>query len=99
MTVKEYFANIKLLAYKLSCDGDNITKKNLLMRILIGLGHAYLDLTLIITSNRMCYNDTYALLLIYKARLEQTQGSKTFFNVNYSIMSANHSFMRGKFRK
>lgn len=94
MTIKEYCAKMKLLANKLVYTSDTITEKDLLMRILNGLGPSYLDLASIITINKLCYNDTYALLLTCKARLEQNKESKTMFNTNYGTMNVNHSYMR-----
>lgn len=55
MSVKEYHAKMKMLANKLTCAGDNITKKDLSMRILNGLGSGYLDLALIIAANKINY--------------------------------------------
>ncbi|KAH9723966.1 retrovirus-related pol polyprotein from transposon RE2 [Citrus sinensis] len=57
----------KVLANKLACAGDNITEKDLLIRTLNGLGSGYLDLTSIITANKMNYDDAYALLLTHEA--------------------------------
>ena len=71
MSVEEYCAKMKMLANKLACAGDNIIEKDLLMRILNGLGPDFLDLTSIITTNKMRYDDAYALLLTHEARLEQ----------------------------
>ncbi|KAH9723964.1 retrovirus-related pol polyprotein from transposon RE2 [Citrus sinensis] len=56
----------KVLANKLACAGDNITEKDLLIRTLNGLGSGYLDLTSIITANKMNYDDAYALLLTHE---------------------------------
>ena len=55
MYVKKYHAKMKMLANKLTCAGDNITEKDLPMRILNGLGSGYLDLALIIVANKMSY--------------------------------------------
>ncbi|KAH9779612.1 retrovirus-related pol polyprotein from transposon RE2 [Citrus sinensis] len=99
MNVEEYCAKMKLLANKLACVGDVITEKDLLMRVLNGLGSGYLDLASIITTNKMSYDDAYALLLTHEARLEQNQSAKTVFNANYSTMNVNHPYMRGNFRK
>ncbi|KAH9726030.1 retrovirus-related pol polyprotein from transposon RE1 [Citrus sinensis] len=99
MNIEEYCAKMKLLANKLACAGDIITEKDLLMRILNGLGSGYLDLASIITANKMSYDDAYALLLTHEARLEQSQGTKTMLNANYSSMNANNSYMRGNFRR
>ncbi|KAL9444444.1 hypothetical protein AB3S75_017603 [Citrus x aurantiifolia] len=90
---------MKLLANKLACAGDIITEKDLLMRILNGLGPSYLDLASIITTNKMSYDDAYALLLTHEAKLKQNQGAKTMLNANYSSMNVNHSYMRGNFRR
>ncbi|KAH9669936.1 retrovirus-related pol polyprotein from transposon RE1 [Citrus sinensis] len=73
MNVEEYCAKMKLLANKLACAGDVITEKDLLIRVLNGLGSGYLDLASIITTNKMSYDDAYALLLTHEARLEQNQ--------------------------
>lgn len=62
---------MKVVANKLTCAGDNITKKDLSIRTLNGLKLGYLDLASIITTNKMSYDDAYALLLTHKARLEQ----------------------------
>lgn len=67
MNIEEYCAKIKLLANKLVCVGDIITEKDLLMRILNGLGSGYLDLASIITANKMSYDNAYALLLTREA--------------------------------
>ncbi|KAH9753212.1 retrovirus-related pol polyprotein from transposon RE1 [Citrus sinensis] len=99
MNIEEYCAKMKLLANKLACAGDIITEKDMLMRILNGLGSGYLDLASIITANKMSYDDAYALLLTHEARLEQSQGTKTMLNANYSSMNVNHSYMRGNFRR
>ncbi|KAL9413756.1 hypothetical protein AB3S75_042279 [Citrus x aurantiifolia] len=99
MNIEEYCAKMKLLANKLACAGDIITEKDLLMRILNGLGSGYLDLASIITANKMSYDDAYALLLTHEARLEQSQGTKTMLNANYSSVNANNSYMRGNFRR
>ncbi|KAL9438517.1 hypothetical protein AB3S75_024229 [Citrus x aurantiifolia] len=99
MNVEEYCAKMKLLANKLACAGDVITEKDLLMRVLNGLGSGYLDLASIITANKMSYDDAYALLLTHEARLEQNQSAKTVFNANYSTMNVNHPYMRGNFRR
>ncbi|KAH9751306.1 hypothetical protein KPL71_014242 [Citrus sinensis] len=99
MNIEEYCAKMKLLANKLACAGDIITKKDLLMRILNGLGSGYLDLASIITANKMSYDDAYVLLLTHEARLEQSQGTKTMLNANYSSMNANNSYMRGNFKR
>lgn len=71
MSIEEYCAKMKMLTNKLACVGDNITKKDMLMQILNGLGPGFLDLTSIITANKMRYDDAYALLLTHEARLEQ----------------------------
>lgn len=55
----------------ISLPGDNIIENDLLMQILNGLGPDFLDLTSIITTNKMRYDDEYALLLTHEARLEQ----------------------------
>ena len=55
MYVKKYHAKMKMLANKLACASDNITEKDLPMRILNGLGPGYLDLALIIAANKMSY--------------------------------------------
>ena len=60
-----------MLSKKLTCAGDNISEKDLLIRTLNGLGSGYLDLASIITANKMSYDDAYALLLTHEARLEQ----------------------------
>ena len=99
MNIEEYCAKMKLLANKLACAGDIIIEKDLLMMVLNGLGSGYLDLASIITANKMSYDDAYALLLTHEARLEQSQGTKTMLNANYSSMNANNSYMRGNFRR
>lgn len=99
MSVKEYCAKMKLLANKLACTGDNITERELLMRILNGLGSRYLDLASIITTNKIGYDDAFALLLTHEARLEQHQTSQAMFNANYSMINANFSHIRGNFRR
>lgn len=58
MYVDEYCAKMKLLSNKITCASDNITEKELLMRILNGLGFGYLDLASIIIINKMRYNNT-----------------------------------------
>lgn len=90
---------MKLFANKLACVGDNITEKELLMRILNGLRPGYLDLTLIIIANKMGYDDAYTLLLTHEARLEQNQNPQAVFNVNCSMFNANYSHMRGNLRR
>ena len=55
---------MKILVNKLACVSDNITKKDLLIRTLNGLGPGYLDLASIIMANEMSY-DAYALLLTH----------------------------------
>lgn len=55
MYVKNYHAKMKILANKLACADDNITEKDLPMRILNGLGSSYLDLVLIIAANKMSH--------------------------------------------
>ncbi|KAH9792303.1 retrovirus-related pol polyprotein from transposon RE2 [Citrus sinensis] len=99
MNVEEYCAKMKLLANKLACAGDIITEKDLLMRVLNGLGPGYLDLASIITANKMSFDDAYALLLTHEARLEQNHSTKTMFNANYSTVNVSHPYMRGNFRR
>lgn len=53
MSIEEYYVKMKLLANKFACVCDSITAKELLMRILNGLGSGYLDLASIITNNKM----------------------------------------------
>ncbi|KAL9441372.1 hypothetical protein AB3S75_019956 [Citrus x aurantiifolia] len=73
MSVEEYCSKMKTLVNKLACTGDNITEKDLLIKTLNGLGSGYLDLASIITTNKMNFDDAYALLLTHEARLEQNQ--------------------------
>lgn len=54
-----------MLANKLACFGDSITRKDLLMRILNDLRLGNLDLTSITTVNKIDYDEAYALLLTY----------------------------------
>lgn len=44
MSVEEYCAKMKMLSNKLACAGDQLIEKDLLMRILNGLGPDFLDL-------------------------------------------------------
>ncbi|KAL9408386.1 hypothetical protein AB3S75_046864 [Citrus x aurantiifolia] len=99
MSIEEYCGKMKMLADKLACAGDTITGKDLLMRILNGLGSGYLDLASIITANKMDYDETYALLLTHEARLEQTQNATDVFNANYSMMNAIYSQIRGNSKR
>lgn len=71
MIIEEYCLKVKALADKLACAGSPINENDLLIEILNGLGPEYLDLALIITVNKMSYDDAYALLLTYETRLEQ----------------------------
>lgn len=99
MSIEEYCGKMKMLADKLACAGDSITGKDLLMRILNGLGFGYLDLASIITANKIDYDEAYALLLTHEARLEQTQNATDVFNANYSMMNANYSQIRGNSKR
>lgn len=47
----------------------------------------------------MNYDDAYALLLTYEARLEQNQSDKIAFHANYSTMNVNQSYIKGNFRR
>lgn len=47
----------------------------------------------------MSYDDAYALLLTREARFEQNQNAKAMFNANYSMINANHSYMRKTLRR
>ena len=95
MTVEEYCLKVKALADKLACAGSHISEKDLLIQILNGLGHGYLDLASIITTNKMSYNDAYALLLTHEAMLEQSQNAKNVFNANYGMMNVNYPQTKG----
>lgn len=53
---------MKVLANKLACAGDNITKTDPSIRTLNGLRLGYLDLASIIITNKMSYDDAYAVL-------------------------------------
>ena len=99
MSIEEYCGKMKMLADKLACAGDSITGKDLLMRILNGLGPSYLDLASIITANKMDYDEAYALLLTHEARLEQTQSATDVFNANYNMMNANYSQIKGNSKR
>lgn len=55
------------------------------------MGPGYLDLASIIIANKISYDDAYALLLTYEARLEQNQNAKIVFDVNYGMMNVNYS--------
>ena len=99
MPTKEYCVKMKILVSKFAYVDDNITEKDLLMRISNGLGPIYLDLTSIITANKMSYDDAYALLLTREARFEQNQNAKAMFNANYNMINANHSHMRKTLRR
>lgn len=68
---------------KLTCTDSPIIEKDLLIQILNGLRPDYLDLALIITANKMAYNDAYALLLTYEVGLEQNQNVKTIRCFSY----------------
>ena len=41
MSIEDYCSKMKMLANKLACAGDNITKKDLLIRTLNGLGSGF----------------------------------------------------------
>ena len=82
---------MKTLVNKLTCAGDNITEKDLLIRTLNRLGPGYLDLASIITANKMNFDDAYVLLLTHEARLEQNQNPQAMFNANYSMVNANYA--------
>lgn len=56
---------MKLFANKLACVGDNITEKELLMRILNGLRPGYLNPISIIIANKMGDDEAYTLLLTH----------------------------------
>ncbi|KAL9448035.1 hypothetical protein AB3S75_015497 [Citrus x aurantiifolia] len=99
MSVEEYYLKVKVVADKLACVGSLVYEKYLLMQILNGLGPGYLDLALIITANKMSYDDAYALLLTHEARLEQNQSAKAMFNANYGMINANYSQVRGSKRR
>lgn len=58
--IEEYCTKMKMLSNKLICNGDKITEKDLLMKILNGQRYAYLNLASIITTNKMDYDDAYA---------------------------------------
>lgn len=51
---------MKMLSNKLICDGDKITEKDLLTKILNGQKYAYVNLASIIPTNKMDYDDAYA---------------------------------------
>ena len=53
MTVEEYCLKVKILVDKLSCAGSPLSKRDLLMQVLNGLGPGYLDLNSIITADKM----------------------------------------------
>ncbi|ESR44791.1 hypothetical protein CICLE_v10003509mg [Citrus x clementina] len=67
MSVEEYCLKVKILADKLACAGSPMSKRDLLMQVLNGLGTGYLDLASIIIANKMSYDDAYALLLTHEA--------------------------------
>ncbi|KAL9409608.1 hypothetical protein AB3S75_047928 [Citrus x aurantiifolia] len=95
MSVEEYCLKVKAVTDKLACAGSPVFEKDLLMQILNGLGPGFLDLALIITANRMSYDDAYTLLLTHEAKMEQNYNTKKLFSANYEMMNANYSQFRG----
>lgn len=61
---------MKFIADKLASAGSPITKKDLMLTILNRLGSNYRDIATFITSSKMEFDDTYALLLTYQTILE-----------------------------
>lgn len=61
---------MKFIADKLASAGSPITKKDLMLTILTRLGSSYRDIDTFITSSKMEFDDTYALLLTYQTILE-----------------------------
>lgn len=67
--IEEYCGKMKMLTDKLASARESITSKDLLIRILNGLGPSYLHLASIITANKMDYDEAYVLLFTSKVRL------------------------------
>ncbi|KAL9411767.1 hypothetical protein AB3S75_045382 [Citrus x aurantiifolia] len=79
---------MKTIADKLASAGSPITKKDLMLTILNGLGPGYRDIATFIISSRMEFDDAYALFLTHETRLEQEQDDKSVFNTNYEYTNA-----------
>ncbi|KAK9200295.1 hypothetical protein WN944_015492 [Citrus x changshan-huyou] len=88
LSVEDYCIKMKAIADKLASAGSSITKKDLMLTILNGLGSGYRDIATFITGSRMEFDYAYALLLTHETRLEQEQGDKSMFNANYAYTNA-----------
>ena len=88
LSVEDYCIKMKAIADKLASAGSPITKKDLMLTILNGLGPGYHDIVAFITGSRMEFDDAYALLLTHETRLEQEQDDKSVFNANYAYTNA-----------
>ncbi|KAL9426217.1 hypothetical protein AB3S75_033067 [Citrus x aurantiifolia] len=100
---------MKQIADKLACTGSPVSDKDLLQQILNGLGPGYLDLATFITTSKLDFDDSYALLLTHETRLEQSLNEKQMFNANlanvshnnngYGMMNAYYAQTRGSARR
>lgn len=91
---------MKSIANKLVSADSPITKKDLMLTILNGLGAGYCDIATFKTGSKMEYDDAYALLLTHKTRLEQEQDDKSVFNSNYAYYpKVFYAQPRGSFRR